>query len=43
VYIESSDHVPSLFWLTGSFVQLVVWCWFYKPEQTGTMYRQVLH
>jgi hypothetical protein len=26
VYIESSDHVPSLFWLTGSFVQLVVWC-----------------
>ena len=35
LYIESSDHAPSLFWITGSFVQLVVWCWFHKPEKLG--------
>ena len=25
-YIESSDHDPSLFWITASFVESVLWC-----------------
>jgi hypothetical protein len=33
-YIERSDHDPSLFWITESFVHSVVWCWFHKPVQT---------